>query len=194
MRPRLLILDNYDSFTYNLVQIVESQRNWAFDVLKNDQFLLADVEKYQKILFSPGPGLPSESSMMEKIILAFGETKSILGICLGMQAIVETFGGRLFNLPEVYHGIKQQVTVLDRSEDIFEGIPTAFEAGLYHSWAVDKELIPQCLKITAISRDNIVMAVSHKHFDIKGVQFHPESYMTPYGAKMLINWLNARLY
>lgn len=193
MQPRLLILDNYDSFTYNLVQIVESHCNWAFDVVKNDQISLREVEKYQKILFSPGPGLPSEAGMMEKIILTFGERKSILGICLGLQAIVETFGGRLFNLPEVYHGIKQQITILDRSEALFEGIPVEFEAGLYHSWAAEKEFIPQCLRITALSKNNIVMAVSHKHFDIKGVQFHPESYMTSYGPKMLINWLNAKL-
>ncbi|HEX7411533.1 MAG TPA: aminodeoxychorismate/anthranilate synthase component II [Bacteroidales bacterium] len=192
MRPRLLILDNYDSFTYNLVQIVESRSNWAFDVVKNDQLSLPDVGRYQKILFSPGPGLPSEAKVMEKIILTFGETKSILGICLGLQAIVETFGGRLVNLPNVYHGIRQQITILDRGEALFEGIPVDFEAGLYHSWAAEKEFIPQCLKITAISNDDIVMAVSHKQFDIKGVQFHPESYMTAFGPQLLANWLHAK--
>lgn len=173
------------------MQIVESHSNWAFDVLRNDQVSLAEVEKYQKILFSPGPGLPKEAGMMKKIILAFGETKSILGICLGMQSIVETFGGRLFNLPKVYHGIKQQVSILAMREVLFEGIPDNFTAGLYHSWAAEKEFIPQCLKITAMSTEGIVMAVSHKEFDIKGVQFHPESYMTAYGPKLLANWLNA---
>lgn len=192
MRPRLLILDNYDSFTYNLVQIVELHSNWTFDVVKNDQLAISDIERYQKIMFSPGPGLPSEAGFMKAIILAFGKTKSIIGICLGMQAIVETFGGRLVNLPKVYHGIKQQITVLDRSEALFAGIPAGFDAGLYHSWAADKEFMPQCLKITAISNDDIVMALSHRHFDIKGVQFHPESYMTEYGTQMLTNWLNAK--
>lgn len=192
MRPRLLILDNYDSFTYNLVQIVESHSNWTFDVVKNDQLTISDIERYQKILFSPGPGLPSEAGIMEAIILGFGKTKSILGICLGMQAIVEAFGGSLVNLPKVYHGIKQQITVVDRSEALFDGIPDGFEVGLYHSWAADKEFMPQCLKITAISNDDIVMALSHRHFDIKGVQFHPESYMTAYGIQMLANWLNAK--
>lgn len=189
MQPRLLILDNYDSFTYNLVQIIDSRSRWAFDVVKNDQVSLPDVENYQKILFSPGPGLPSQSGMMKEIILRFGETKSILGICLGMQAIVEAFGGRLINLPEVYHGIKQEITILDRNEVLFQGIPGDFTAGLYHSWAAEKESIPECLKITAISNDEIVMAVSHKFFDIKGVQFHPESYMTATGPQLLDNWL-----
>ena len=190
MRPKLLILDNYDSFTYNLVQIVESNSNWTFDVVKNDQLTISDIERYQKILFSPGPGLPSEAGIMEAIILGFGKTKSILGICLGMQAIVEAFGGSLVNLPKVYHGIKQQITVLDRSEALFDGIPADFEVGLYHSWAADKKFIPQCLKITAISNDDIVMALSHREFDIKGVQFHPESYMTAYGTQLLRNWLH----
>jgi len=192
MQPKLLILDNNDSFTYNLVHIVKSCSNWAFNVLKNDQVSLRDVDKYQKILFSPGPGLPSEASIMNKIILEFGRTKSILGICLGMQAIVESFGGCLVNLPVVYHGIKQQIHILDRSEVLFTGIPDGFDAGLYHSWAADNNLMPECLKITAMSMNDVVMAISHKVFDIKGVQFHPESYMTAYGPQLLTNWLNGK--
>jgi anthranilate synthase component II len=192
MHPRLLILDNYDSFTYNLVQIVESHGKWAVDVVKNDRLKLPDVEKYEKILFSPGPGLPSEAAIMGEIIRRYGETKSILGICLGLQAIVASYGGRLFNLQHVYHGIKQRITILDRSEALFGAVPAEFEAGLYHSWAIDKQYIPQCLKITAVSENNIVMAVSHKRFDIKGLQFHPESYMTPNGQQILANWLQAR--
>lgn len=192
MQPRLLILDNYDSFTYNLVQIVETHSNWAFDVIKNDRFQMEDVSKYDKILFSPGPGLPSEADIMGKIIRSCGKTKSILGICLGLQAIVEYFGGRLINLPAVYHGIRQRITIVDRSEFLFDGISPAFEAGLYHSWAAYKDSIPSCLKITALSEDGIVMAVSHNRLDIKGVQFHPESYMTEHGPKILANWLNNR--
>jgi anthranilate synthase component II len=191
MQPKLLILDNYDSFTYNLVQIVESCSNKAFDVIKNDQILLEDVRKYQKILFSPGPGLPSDAGMMKKIILTYGETKSILGICLGLQAIVETFGGSLVNLAQVYHGIKQEITVQDRKEVLFAGIPDVFTAGLYHSWAAEKEFMPPCLRITASSENGIIMAVSHRYFDIKGVQFHPESYMTATGPKLLANWLHS---
>ena len=192
MHPRLLILDNYDSFTYNLVQIVEAHGGWAFDVVQHDQLQLPEVGKYRKILFSPGPGLPSEAGMMEKIILSFGETKSILGICLGMQAIVESFGGRLVNLPFVYHGIRKQIKILDRGEVLFDSIPDVFEAGLYHSWAADKACIPQCLKITALSDNDIVMAVAHQHYDIKGVQFHPESYMTTFGPQLLANWLDTK--
>jgi anthranilate synthase component II len=191
MQPRLLILDNYDSFTYNLVQIVETHSNWAFDVVMNDRIQLEEVGSYDKILFSPGPGLPSEAGIMEKIIQIYGATKSIFGICLGLQAIVESFGGRLMNLPVVYHGIKQRITIVDRSEAIFKSLPPDFEAGLYHSWAADKNSIPACLKITALSEDGIVMAVSHERYDIKGVQFHPESYMTEHGQTIISNWLNS---
>jgi anthranilate synthase component II len=191
MRPRLLIVDNYDSFTYNLIQIVETQSNWAFDVVMNDKVQMENVGRYDKILFSPGPGLPAESDVMWKIIQSFGEMKSILGICLGLQAIVEFYGGRLINLPSVYHGIKQRITIIDLCEVLFNGISHDFEAGLYHSWAVEKDSIPSCLKITALSENGIVMAVSHEHCDIKGVQFHPESYMTELGPKILANWLKS---
>jgi anthranilate synthase component II len=190
MQPRLLILDNYDSFTYNLVQIVETHSNWAFDVIKNDCVNLEEVGWYDKILFSPGPGLPEDTGIMGKIIQTFGDKKSILGICLGFQAIVESLGGQLINLPMVYHGIKQQITIVDRSEALFKGVPPDFKAGLYHSWAAERNSIPACLKITALSEDGIVMAVSHDHYDIKGVQFHPESYMTEHGPKILMNWLD----
>lgn len=190
MQPRLLILDNYDSFTYNLVQIIENHSNWVFDLVKNDRIQLKEIGYYDKILFSAGPGLPSEAGIMGKIIQTYAATKSIFGICLGLQAIVESFGGRLINLPVVYHGMKQRVTIVDKSDTIFNGVPTDFEAGLYHSWAADKNSIPACLKITALSADGIVMAVSHECYDIKGVQFHPESYMTEHGQTIISNWLN----
>jgi anthranilate synthase component II len=191
MHPRLLILDNYDSFTYNLVQIVETHSNWAFDVVKNDCIQMEEVGSYDKILFSPGPGLPSDAEILKRIILTYCATKSIFGICLGFQSIVESFGGRLINLPMVYHGIKQRIKVIDRSEVLFKDVPQEFEAGLYHSWAAEESSVPACLKITATSEDGIVMAVSHNRYDIKGVQFHPESYMTVKGAEILKNWLNS---
>jgi anthranilate synthase component 2 len=191
MRPRLLIVDNYDSFTYNLVQIVENHGNWVFDVIKNDKVQLEEVGSYDKILFSPGPGLPSDAGIMAGIIKSYDKAKSILGVCLGLQAIVESYGGRLINLPTVYHGIRQRIRITDRGEAMFRGVSDFFEVGLYHSWAVDKNSIPACLKITALSADGIVMAISHKHYDIKGVQFHPESYMTLLGPVILKNWLNS---
>jgi anthranilate synthase component II len=190
MQPRLLILDNYDSFTYNLVQIVEMHSNWAFDVIKNDCVTLEEIVKYDKILFSPGPGLPSEAKIMGDIIRKYRESKSILGICLGLQAIVETFGGRLINLPVVYHGIRQRILISDSQESLFAGFSGSFEAGLYHSWAADGNTMPHCLRITAMSEDGIVMGVSHDTFHIKGLQFHPESYMTDKGPLIISNWLN----
>jgi anthranilate synthase component II len=191
MQPRLLIIDNYDSFTYNLVQIVETHSNWAFDVVKNDCIMLEKINRYDKILFSPGPGLPSESGIMEKITRRYGNSKSILGICLGMQSIVESFGGQLVNLPSVYHGIKQHISILDRGEELFEDMPDCFEAGLYHSWAAEKSTMPVCLKLTAMSEDGVIMAVSHNRYKIKGVQFHPESYMTEMGPVIIANWLKS---
>ena len=185
-------MDNYDSFTYNLVQIVEMHGNWAFDVVKNDRIPLEEVGRYDKILFSPGPGLPAEACIMKKIIQSYGETKCILGICLGLQAIVESFGGRLINLPAVYHGIRQRISIIDRNEVLFDRLSSGFKAGLYHSWAADKDSMPSSLKITALSEDGIVMAISHNRFDIKGVQFHPESYMSDEGPKIIANWLNCK--
>jgi anthranilate synthase component II len=190
MRPRLLIVDNYDSFTYNLVQIVENHGNWVFDVIKNDKVQLEEVGSYDKILFSPGPGLPSDAGIMAGIIKSYDRTKIILGVCLGLQAIIESYGGRLINLPKVYHGIKQRIRITDRGEAMFKGIPDFFEVGLYHSWAVEKDSLPAAIKITALSDNGIVMAVSHQTCDVKGVQFHPESYMTEHGHTIISNWLN----
>jgi anthranilate synthase component 2 len=164
--------------------------NWAFEVVKNDCIKLDEVSKFDKILFSPGPGLPSGSGIMGMIIQKYGTTKSILGICLGLQAIVESFGGKLINLPNVYHGIRQRIYIVDRRDVLFKDISSGFQAGLYHSWAADKNSLPACLKITALSENEIVMAVSHVDYDIKGVQFHPESYMTEHGPKIISNWLN----
>ncbi len=190
MQHKLLIVDNYDSFTYNLVQIVKEHLGWEVDVLKHDMINIENVQVYNKIIFSPGSGVPDDYIILNEIIQKYSASKSILGICLGHQAIVEAFGGRIFNLEKVYHGIRQEVNILDRNDYLFDGIPEQLKVGLYHSWAVDDEKLPCCLKVTALSSDGIIMALSHKEYDVKGLQFHPESYMTSLGKQMLFNWLN----
>jgi anthranilate synthase component 2 len=189
MQHKLLLVDNYDSFTYNLVQIVKEHGGFEVSVLKHDIIEIEEVAKYDKIIFSPGPGVPDDYKILKEIIKKYSEEKSILGICLGHQAIVEAYGGMIYNLEKVYHGIKQQVNILGIGDDIFAGIPSQIEAGLYHSWAVSGEKLPSCLKVTAMSSDNIIMSVSHKEYDVKGLQFHPESYMTSSGRQIIYNWL-----
>jgi len=190
MLHKLLIVDNYDSFTYNLKQIVNDYAGWETDVLKHNVINLESVQKYDKIILSPGPGVPADYKILWEIINKYSSKKSILGICLGHQAIVEAFGGKIFNLEKVYHGIKQQINILDTNDYLFSDIPSQIEAGLYHSWAVSEKKLPSCLKITAMSSNNVIMAISHKELDIKGLQFHPESYMTPFGRQILFNWLD----
>ncbi|OYT16159.1 MAG: aminodeoxychorismate/anthranilate synthase component II [Bacteroidetes bacterium 4572_77] len=187
--PSLLILDNYDSFTYNLVQLVEQHAGWHFEVHKNDEFPLAEVARFDKILLSPGPGLPAEAGIMPQIFQKYASEKSILGICLGHHALAEAFGGRLFNFKKPVHGIQRKTHVL-APDVLFKNLPPTFEAGLYHSWAVEKESIPKELKITAISEKGVIMALQHKSYDVRSLQFHPESIMTPYGREMLWNWLS----
>jgi len=190
MRPLILILDNYDSFTYNLVQLVEE--NDAIPVvIKNDHIRLEEVSAYDKILFSPGAGIPSEFPIMKKIVEKYHQHKSILGICLGHQAIAEAYGGKLFNMPEVMHGKKHKITITDSSDYLFRDLPETFEVGLYHSWAIDRQDLPGSIKITAISSNGTIMALSHATDDVKGIQFHPESYMTEYGKKIMMNWLKS---
>lgn len=186
---KILIVDNYDSFTYNLRQIVE-EFHLDYSVIKNDQLIIEDVEQFSKILISPGPGLPSEAGLVKEIISKFATTKKILGICLGHQAIAEVFGGELFNFPVVRHGVTTNVSVIDTTDYLFEKIPSEFEAGLYHSWAVSKRNFPDCLKITSLGNDDVIMSISHVEYDVKGVQFHPESIMTKYGNQLIKNWLN----
>jgi anthranilate synthase component 2 len=191
MQPLVLILDNYDSFTYNLVQLVE-ENNAVPVVIKNDHIALEAVAAYDKILFSPGAGIPSEFPIMKQIVEKYRHSKSILGICLGHQAIAEAYGGKLFNMPEVLHGKKHRITLTDPDDYLFRDLPTAFNVGLYHSWAVNRDHFPDCLKITAISTNGTIMALAHKTDDVKGIQFHPESYMTDFGKIMMRNWLNYR--
>ncbi|MFO8233855.1 MAG: aminodeoxychorismate/anthranilate synthase component II [Bacteroidales bacterium] len=185
---KILIVDNYDSFTYNLVHIVKKLANAHLEVLRNDELLPEDVQYYDKIILSPGPGLPEEAGIMKEVITRFSPHKSIFGVCLGMQGITEVFGGKLYNMDKVYHGIATEIGII-KNDKLFEGLPDKFRGGRYHSWAVDTQKLPGNLEITAIDENSTVMAIRHKHYDVKGVQFHPESIMTPYGMKIISNWL-----
>lgn len=186
---RLLILDNYDSFTYNIVHAAR-QLGFMPEVYRNDEISLDDVEVYDKIIISPGPGIPGEAGILPALLERYAGSKPILGICLGEQAIGERFGARLRNLSEVFHGVQLPVTITVDDEYIFEGLPKRIDVGRYHSWVVDSVSFPETLEITAVSDDGEIMAVRHKSLDIRGVQFHPESVLTPEGLTILSNWLN----
>jgi len=191
MEKKILIIDNYDSFTYNLVHLV-NEIGLQCDVWRNDQFNLDDVEAYDKIILSPGPGIPSEAGLLLDVIKKYAATKSIFGVCLGQQAIAEAFGGTLYNLKQPMHGIATPITVTDDHEKLFAGLPHQFKVGRYHSWVVDEKSMPEDLMVTAIDEvDNSAMAISHKKYDVRGVQFHPESILTEFGKEMMQNWLGA---
>jgi anthranilate synthase component 2 len=185
---KILVLDNYDSFTYNLVHIIR-ELGFAMDIFRNDKISVEDVKKYDKILLSPGPGVPDEAGIMKQVIKEYGPTKSILGVCLGHQGIGEVYGAKLFNIPKVLHGVTSEVEIKDASEYLFKGVSTRFQATHYHSWAVVSESFTPDIKITAVNDEGLVMALTHVRYDVKGVQFHPESIMTPEGPKMIANWL-----
>ncbi|HET9486247.1 MAG TPA: aminodeoxychorismate/anthranilate synthase component II [Chryseosolibacter sp.] len=185
---KILVLDNYDSFTYNLVHIVRAL-GYGVDVFRNDKISLEDVRKYDKILLSPGPGIPDEAGIMKQVIERYGPEKSILGVCLGLQGIGEVYGARLFNIPKVLHGVTTITEVTDKGDYLFKGISPKFQATHYHSWAVVPETVNGDLQITAVNEENLVMGLRHKRFDVRGVQFHPESIMTPEGPRMIENWL-----
>lgn len=185
---KILVFDNYDSFTYNLVHAVKKLGYDDVEVHRNDKIALEDIEKYDKIILSPGPGIPSESGILLDVIKTYAPTKSILGVCLGEQAIGEAFGGKLINLPEVYHGISSSIKVIG-DDILFYDMVTTLDVGRYHSWAVSKENLPDCLQVTAIDDEGMIMALKHKTYDVRGVQFHPESVLTPEGEHMLKNWL-----
>jgi anthranilate synthase component 2 len=186
---KILLIDNYDSFTYNLVHLILSL-GYEVDVRRNDEITLAAVEAYDKILLSPGPGIPSEAGLLLEIVRQFGATKSILGVCLGHQAIGEVFGAELINLKEVHHGIASQINVTT-DELLFKGMEKSFEAGRYHSWAVSPAGFPDTLEVTALDDTGEIMALRHKTYDVRGVQFHPESVLTPQGARIMQNWLES---
>ena len=191
---KILIFDNYDSFTYNLVHVVEKIIHAKTDVYRNDKISLEKINEYDKIILSPGPGLPSESGLLLPLIKEYASSKSILGVCLGQQAIAEVFGGKLINLKEVYHGVATKIKVepgRTKSEnDIFKDLPDELEVGRYHSWIVADENFPADLEVTATDESGFIMGLRHKTFDVQGVQFHPESVLTPDGEKMMRNWLN----
>lgn len=185
---KILVIDNYDSFTYNLVHYLESL-DCKVDVVRNDEITLEEPAHYDKILLSPGPGIPDEAGLLKTIIRQYAPSKSILGICLGQQAIAEVFGGSLINLKMVYHGVAETITIT--TEDVlFEGMPRHIEVGRYHSWSVDPATLPDILEVTSVDRNGEIMSLRHKIYDVKGVQFHPESVLTPQGKTILQNWIN----
>jgi anthranilate synthase component 2 len=185
---KILVLDNYDSFTYNLVHIIR-ELGFSPDIYRNDKISVKDVEQYDKILLSPGPGIPNEAGIMKQVVQEYGPTKSILGICLGHQGIGEVYGAKLFNIPKVLHGVTSMTQVKDEGESLFKGVDNKFEATHYHSWAVLAESIPKELIVTAVNDEGLVMGLRHVSHDVKGLQFHPESVMTTEGPKMIKNWL-----
>lgn len=184
---KIIVVDNYDSFVYNIVHyLLES--GCEADVVRNDRLDFSRVMEYDKILLSPGPGVPSESGRILPLIKKFALKKSILGVCLGHQAIVEAFGGKLRNLKKVYHGVSEDLIITDPDDYLFKNIPARIKAGRYHSWIAEKNL-PECLSVTAIDTAGLIMAVRHRNLDIRGVQFHPESVLTEYGKEMIKNWV-----
>lgn len=185
----ILVVDNYDSFTYNLVHYLEAL-NCKVTVLRNDEIELEEVKNYDKILLSPGPGLPSEAGLLNKIIKEYASSKSILGICLGQQAIGEVFGSTLKNLEKVYHGTATKAKILVDDESLFKNIPTEFWVGRYHSWVVEKSDLSPDLEVTSVDENGEIMSLRHKFFDVRGVQFHPESILTPHGKQILENWIS----
>lgn len=187
---RILLLDNYDSFTFNLFHYLEQLVD-VVEVHRNDAISLPDVDRFDAVVLSPGPGLPSEAGKMNDLIKYFAPVKPIFGVCLGLQAIGEAYGARLFNLPFPLHGVAEPTLVTDPSEPIFARLPNRFETGRYHSWVVDAGSVPDCLRITATDPNGHVMAARHTEFNVCGVQFHPESILTPHGMAMLKNWVDS---
>lgn len=192
---KIVMIDNYDSFTYNLVHLVK-ELGAEITVYRNDQFELEQLEEFDKIMLSPGPGIPSEAGKLLDVIRTYAGVKPILGICLGEQAIGEAFGGTLVNLSDVFHGVQAPAHVTDfvqhgqREVDyLFRGLNRDILVGRYHSWVVDSDTMPDCLEVTCLSNEGQVMALRHKEYDVRGIQFHPESVLTPDGKKMIKNWL-----
>ncbi|MFT5216185.1 MAG: anthranilate synthase component 2 [Glaciecola sp.] len=186
---KILVIDNYDSFTYNLAHYLEDL-NCEVTVVRNDKLDLEDVKTFKKIVLSPGPGIPDEAGFLKAIITEYASTKSILGVCLGQQAIGEVFGGSLINLEEVYHGVATNVIITVDDESLFKGLEKEIEVGRYHSWVVNPNL-PDCLEATSFDANGQVMSLRHREYDVKGVQYHPESVLTPNGKQILKNWIDS---
>lgn len=187
---KIVIIDNYDSFTYNLSHLVK-ELGAEVTVLRNDKFSIGDLAVYDKIILSPGPGIPEEAGLLLDVIRTYKDSKPMLGVCLGHQAIGEVFGARLTNLKEVYHGVQTEGTQLG-NDPIFNGLPNRIKMGRYHSWVVDRDTIPSCLEVTALSDDGMVMALRHRQYNLHGIQFHPESVLTPDGRKIVENWIKEK--
>jgi len=186
---KIAVIDNYDSFTYNLVHAIKKISGMPVDVFRNDQIALEDLDQYDKIVLSPGPGIPIEAGLLLDIIRRYASSKSVLGVCLGHQAIGEAFGGSLTNMNRVLHGIATPVTITENKTDLYSGLPETFQAGRYHSWIVNESDLPECLKVTAYDDKGMIMSMKHTEYDVEGVQFHPESVLTPLGELMIANWL-----
>lgn len=187
---KILILDNYDSFTYNIVHLLRELGVVDLKVVRNDQLPVEKAADYDKILLSPGPGIPFEAGNMPELVKRYAASKSILGVCLGHQCIGEVFGAKLINMDHPAHGIATDISIVKPEEKIFRGLPATFKAGRYHSWLVAKDNLPECLEITAADAAGQLMALTHKEFDVRGIQFHPESVLTEHGRKILQNWLS----
>ncbi len=186
---RILVIDNYDSFTYNLVHYLQDLE-CEVTVKRNDKLELEEVETYDKILLSPGPGIPDEAGLLKPIIERYGPTKSIFGVCLGQQAIAEVFGGSLINLNKVFHGVATRITRTGEDEVLYRGLPRELEVGRYHSWVVSNDL-PEVLEVTSVDDSGEIMSLRHRSFDVRGVQFHPESVLTPLGKQIMKNWVES---
>lgn len=186
---KILVFDNYDSFTYNLVHLVEKLIHGKVEVHRNDEIAIEQVKAYDKIILSPGPGIPEEAGMLLPLIREYASSKSLLGVCLGHQGIGQAFGGKLVNLSKVYHGVATNIRFVNDEIPLFKGLPAEIEAGRYHSWVVSDEDFPADLEVTARDNNNYIMALQHKKYDVRGVQFHPESVLTPMGETILMNWL-----
>lgn len=185
---KILVIDNYDSFTYNLVHLLQ-ELGQEYEVVRNDKFDIDYIDKFDKILLSPGPGIPEEAGLLMEVIRKYAPTKSILGICLGQQAIAEVFGGKLFNLPKPLHGVSSGIIVTDKKEKLFQDFPADSKIGRYHSWAVEPESLPASIKVTAVDENGIIMAIAHTEYDVRAMQFHPESVLTDNGKLLIANWL-----
>ncbi len=186
---KVLIIDNYDSFTYNLVHYVEAISNYEVDVFRNDEISLQEIQQYDTIILSPGPGLPKDAGIINELIRRFSSSKKILGVCLGMQAIGEVYGGTLLNLNTVFHGVATPLKVVDKEDPLFKGLPEHFLIGRYHSWVVSTEDFPEELLITSLEENEQIMSIRHKEHKVFGVQFHPESILTEHGKKIISNFL-----
>ena len=186
---KIVVIDNYDSFTYNLVHYLEDL-NCEVTVFRNDEFEMDELQQFDKILLSPGPGIPDEAGLLKNVIKTYASSKSILGVCLGQQAIGEVFGGTLINLEKVYHGVATNIKITNTDDVLFKDLPNEFEVGRYHSWVVSNDDFPNDLIITSVDENGQIMSLKHNKFDVRGVQFHPESVLTPNGKKILENWVN----